>query len=336
MTDPTPATPRPRQVPVWLLSLALAWCGAAALLPALTLRLLAGRLPDPVATHWGLDAGPDGFADLTTAWVFPLVFTLAMTGFLVGLGAALRQLRALLSVAVGMATFLGTLMALSLSGQADGRGGSSADLAVVFGIAAGLAAGAVWGFLVRMFAPQPVVGRRPGTLAPTSERLSLGAATRVSWFGPARTSAATRAAVWVIPIPFGAFAAVFAITGQWVMLAVMVTIGLAVALLMVAFLRAGVVIDAWGVRVRALGRLTMVAIPLAQIESADVVQVHWGEFGGIGLRARIDTDGSAGLITSSGEAVRIHRTHTGPFFLTVSPAAEAASTLNALVARDVG
>lgn len=333
--SPTTAIPRTRQLPGWFLAAAAVWCLAAALIPWAVVRAWGSSLPDPVATHWGPNGRPDGFAELTTVWVFPLIFTCALAAFLLGLGAALRQLRALVPVTAGMATFVGSMTGFSIASQAGQLAQeSSSDWSVVMGLLAGLAVGGLWALAQRVLAPRPQLERRPGTQPPRSSQLAVADDTRVSWVGTTRTSRASRAAVWLGALAFGVPVVVFGAYRQWIPAALMLTLGATLGVVVHGILHATVIMDHAGVRVRIFDRVTVLTVPLGQIESADVVDVHWGDFGGIGLRARIATDGSWGLVTSSGEGVRVHRVGTGPLFITVSPAAEAASALNTLVARD--
>ncbi len=85
-----------------------------------------GELPDPVARHWGADGRPDGFGSLNSQLVFGLLFCLGMPLLMFGLGAGMRQLRAMGPVTAGLAVFLSALFFGGLYAQ---RGLDSATAA---------------------------------------------------------------------------------------------------------------------------------------------------------------------------------------------------------------
>lgn len=322
------------QLPGWFTAIVLVWVAAMTAVPWAVVAVLGDRLPDPVAVHWGIDGQPNGFEPLATAWVVPTIMTAGLSLFLLGLGVALRQIRLLVPFVVGLATFLAAVFGWPIAAQANAEAtASSADAGVVAGLVLGLLSGVLAGLAMRRWVPRVLVPRPRGALPASAPRIGLPVGGRAVWLGRARYSAAADAVPWVVLVLLVGIAAAIAAYEQWVMAGVIGLIGVAVALLVHGFLRATVVVDAAGVRVRVMRVATVVTIPLVEIVSAEPATVHWGEFGGMGLRARLDTDGSMGLITASGEAVRVNRAGTGPFFLTVAPATEVVAVINGLVAR---
>lgn len=321
-------------VPRWFLVVTLIWSTLMLLLPWAIVAVLGDRLPDPVASHWGADGVPDGFTPRTTSWVWPLVLGGLLAVFLLGLGAAMRQLRPLASVTIGMVTFIGVLGAGSIAAQADGLASDArVDLALVVSIVSGVGVGAGAAWLLRKLSPVVPARRSPDSL-PGAPLLRVAPGGDVSWTGRTRTSRGAvvgcRVGVTALIVP----AIWFAVTGQWTLAGVLFCTGILIGVALLASLRASVSVDADGLRVRSLGRFTLTRIPLSNIERAAATVVHWGEFGGLGLRARIGSDGATGLITSSGNAVRVDRAGLGPFFVTLDPADEVAALINTLVARD--
>lgn len=336
MTGDRPRFGPLHNTPRWYLVLAVAWSAVVLSLPWIVVATMGERLPDPVASHWGADGVPDGFTPLATAWVWPAAIGLLLVALLLGLGMAMRQLRSMVAFSLGLATFLGVLGAGTLVAQVDGAASeASVDAALAWSMAAGVAVGVAAALLVRRLSPvgiavrsaAPESGRPTGPAADASTRPVPGA-----WTGHTRTSRGAVIGGWGAVVPLAALVLVFVVNRQWAMAGTMLALGVVIGLLMFAFLRATVLVDADGVRVRSLGR-SWITIPPAAIERADPVVVHWAEFGGIGLRAQIGSEGATGLITSSGDAVRIDRLGQGPFYVTLDPADQVAALINALAAR---
>ncbi|GAB3703414.1 DUF1648 domain-containing protein [Mariniluteicoccus flavus] len=289
------------------------------------------ELPDPIATHWGADGRADGFMALTRHLVFGGVFTLVMTGFLLGVGAAVRQLRAMASVAAGLGVFLAVVLigsTLTQRGLADARDARDQGSLLI-----GAAAGAVVGVLVWLAVRTHVVpaAARPAALPPDAAVLGVGDAARVAWTGR------TRVGRWAVVVMAATaalllgLAIVFSVLGNGQAGAFVLIVLVAIALLG-SSTWSRVIVDRGGVTVRGPGRLRWVHVPLATIESAGVGTVDpLGEFGGYGIRGGLD--GSAGVVTSAGPALRVDRAGEKPLWVTVDDADGAAAVLNTLLRR---
>ncbi|MFT3877669.1 MAG: DUF1648 domain-containing protein [Propioniciclava sp.] len=326
---------RPRRLLPWFVALAVVWCAAMAFLPWATIQVFRDSLPSQVAVHWGADGLPDQFEPVEGTWVFSAVLTSTQTVCFLAFGAAIRQLRATASTVAGMATFLGVLNSTTLYGQTTALTQSEIiGISVASACVTSVVVGALFGLAMYKLAVEPRATRAPGSVPPASARLAAADGGRIAWIGRPRSGPGSRVIAWLGFVPMAVMSLIEVAYRQWLMAGILAAIGVALVLVVDATLRATVVIDASGVRVRGLGLITMTTIPMSTIESAEVTQVRSGDFGGLGLRSRIDTDGSAGLVTASGEAVQINRAGTGPFFITMSPAAEVAATLNTLIARD--
>lgn len=104
----------------------------------------------------------------------------------------------------------------------------------------------------------------------------------------------------------------------------------AALVLVVAFTRARIRIDADGFSIR-IGRTTLVDEPIARLVSASTTQVRpIADFGGWGWR--IARDGRRGFIAGSGEALVVARLDQPEVVVTMPHAQRAAGVLNALLA----
>lgn len=289
------------------------------------------ELPDPVARHWGADGRPDGFSSLNSQLVFGLLFCLGMPLLMFGLGAGMRQLRAMGTVAAGLAVFLSTLLFGGLYAQRglDSATAASASWPMWLGFTAGPLVGLLVWLGVRDTTPHVA------TTGPTADapRVRVAPGARVAWTGSTRAGRGSWVAAVLGLVPTLAMGIMFATFGDRSAGVLMLLLTLAMAALL-SNLRCRVTIDSRGVRALGLGFVPWVRIGLDHIEEATLETVSpLGDFGGWGYRSKLDASGSWGLVTSGGEALVIERAGKGPFYLTVDGAREAASVVNTLVAR---
>ncbi|WP_435299760.1 hypothetical protein [Timonella sp. A28] len=91
-------------------------------------------------------------------------------------------------------------------------------------------------------------------------------------------------------------------------------------------------VDSSGFSLRSVLGIPKKHIPLAEIESAHVVQVSpFRDFGGWGWRSNLD--GTVGVVLRRGDALEIHSSGGRKFLITVDEAEQAAGLLNSLVER---
>ncbi len=292
-----------------------------------------GNLPDPVAIHWGLTGGPNGFA---APWV-SIVITSASGLLLPVLVAAatipaLRRgaqgptFRFMAALSAGMSVLMGVVATWALGmqrGLADASAAPSITPALLVGLAAGVVVGAV-GWAVQPSQEQVIVG------ASAAEPLPVGPGERVMW-----TRTAT-AAPWLMLLLGGttlvtvalAVAAWFTDPARaWTWLATTVVIVLAIAGTGAYTVR----VDGDGLTVTAALGLPRFHVPLAEIDTAgtgDVVGL--GEFGGYGIRHAPHT---TGVILRNGPALRVRRTNGRYLVITVDDAKVAAALIEGLVER---
>jgi uncharacterized membrane protein len=327
----TPLEARRRMVIVGVVApLAIAVAGIVITLVALP------RVPNPAATHWDVSGAPNGFG---SPWLGLLLTVGLMLGYVAlaayvaratsATGHVTLNQRLLLSLTPFLATVLSVIVAGSTViqvGLTDARNAPSVSPFVIGGFAAGIALGVLAWFLL----PASEAVRHH---AEPAEVLPLAATARASWLQhihPARALIAAVVLILVLAIGGGAIALWFAAspTVFIVYLVVMVTI----AVLTIGSLSWRVTIDARGFRAICAIGFPRFAIPLDQVESAGVIEVNpVRDFGGWGLRW--GGKRQLGVITRAGEALEVRDRSGRSRVVTVTDAATAAATLNALAVR---
>lgn len=319
------------RTPVWVPVFAGAAVVVVDAVGAGVLLAVRDRLPERIATHWGSDGHPDGFQSFTALLTFQSVFVLVMGGFLLLVGFAVKQLREMAVVAVGLAVFLTAVITsgtVRQAGLADGAqaGGVGPDLLV--GLVAALVVGVLTWLVTRHHGPQPVAC---GPL-PLGAPVLADPAAPLEWTGRLRRAPlAIRLLLWVATIGLGVGAVVVGFVDGWATGLFLALLAL-VAIPLNGCLSARVQIDQHGVRAHRWG-VRWLTIPLSAVESAEVETSvdPMGDFGGWGIRSGFR--GARGMVSSSGEGLRIHRAERSDWVLTVDDAQRAAAVLNTLVAR---
>lgn len=293
---------------------------------------LAPELPDPIATHWGPSGQVDGYGPLWASAVMPLVVVLGYTVLVVVVVRSAHDgLTIMHKLLLSVAPFLATMVAVIGSGLLFLQRGlaSAADApSVVPVVLVALAAAAVVGVLSWFALPRASRVEDAGDDVPP---LDIPITARAAWVqsaGPTRVAGAIAVAAIALTV-VGVGAALWAAAPVPVMLVFLLV------MLVVVFLAAGclfwrVTVDRRGFRaVSALG-WPRFAYPLAQIESASVVDVNpVGDFGGWGLRW--GGSGRVGIVLRSGQALAVKRTNGKSLVVTVALARTGAALLNSLV-----
>jgi hypothetical protein len=308
-----------------------ALCGLSLLAVAAGLSLSwRDSLPDPVATHWSSDGGPDGFMSLG-GFVAVLVATgaacvalFSALGVFWGRAESTRRLSAAMNVWIG--GFVGTILAGSLwaqRGLPDAAEAWNPAWLVVAAVVGPTALAVVAAMLVPGDAPAPAAG----PVEAGAERAPLGPGERAAWIGRATTP---RGALLVeIGVALAATAAAV-VTQFWVMLAVPVLL----ALLALAMFSFTVRVDGAGLTVRSALGWPRTRIPADEVVLASTATVHpLRDYGGWGWRVALDGSGRTGVVLRRGEALRVDRTAGRGFVVTVDGAAQAAALLNTMAER---
>jgi hypothetical protein len=316
MTEPTDRARRPLIVGVIPTAVL-----AAIALPQL---LLADRLPDPLAVHWGLSGSPNGSMASTVSFLL-LVGMWAMFWALLTIGAR-RSLPA--SPVVAFVFFAGGLLVAIqwwiVERNLDVAVWSAArDLSwprTLSAVAAGIVLGGVGWVLAggRAGIPQAM---RPGTDGepPTAGLLpgepgtwSATTTNRILW----AVALATLVAIVFVPAPVR-------------------IVLLVVAVLVAAFSTVRVDVGEDGVALAfGLAGWPRQRIPLDAIDRADVVEVDPMAYGGWGYRVVAGTvSGTTAVVLRRGEGLGLSRPGKRDFVVTVDDAATAAGVVNDLIAR---
>lgn len=287
------------------------------------------ELPDPIATHWGVDRRPDGFAPAWTSIALTAGLGVGLTTLFAlilaaGRGPAPTAVHKLIAViSLGTALFTGTLVSASLGvqrGLADARDapdfGGWAAPAIGLALAAAITA---WFLLPRAV--------RPGDDSVATPPLELSPGERGAWITTVRISGGIIAVLGVgigIALAATAFAVVVSEGRVWPLLFLPVVI-LALACLGVAW---RVRVDATGLSVRSLPfHWPRRRIRVDRIASVKTVQVSpLAEFGGWGWRWGA---AGAGVIAREGGGILVILRDGRRFTVTVDDAATGAALLAA-------
>ncbi|HSK06376.1 MAG TPA: DUF1648 domain-containing protein [Acidimicrobiia bacterium] len=275
-----------------------------------------GRLPDPVATHWG-------FAGDADASMPRLAVPLLMVG-LVGVGLLTTSLFragkeptpeafAMVGLMGGMGTALvGLVVYLNWEAASWAEAGTF-NLWHVGLVLAGAFAGGATGF---------VLGRRwypVRSVTAAGPMIEVAPGERVSWVGRASVR-------WPLLLLGGAALVFVGVPdiGAWLA-------GLFV-ILALAFMQVEANVDNDGLTIR-LGGIPVRRIALDRVSSARAIDLEPAQWGGWGWRA--SPNGSA-IVLRRGEALELTFTGGRRFAVTVDDAATGAALLNGLLARLLG
>lgn len=306
---------------------------AVAVLPALVviaalayLLMVQDRLPADVATHWDASGQADGFTSRGT-----LPWMMAGLTAAVGAATALLALRpqtpvmlhhVLIGLPMGLVTFIVALVLATTIGQLDG---GSQQTIPVWIIPAAIALSIAAGALAALIGGQP--DEPPTTFDPApahAERIPLAPGETAVWAGRTPVS-------WTI-LAFMAAAmtlntVVAVILGAWWL----PLLACVAAVVVVGTSSFAVTTGPAGVRVAGIFGFPKVHVPLGQITSAEAGTAKATQFGGWGLRVRLN--GDSAVLTRSGPALVIERTDGAKFHVSLDEPSQPASVVSALLDR---
>ncbi len=285
-------------------------------------------LPDPVATHWGID-GPDGFVPRDQAVYLALLglpiglLVGGLIALLVGRPPGFRRLGG--GLGVGTTAFVDLVVVGSLwvqRGLADAHEATGLGVVALLAIAGSVALGLLAAWLTPGSLPAPA--RSP--IPEDAPRLPLAEGEVGVWsqWVVAGWWVAVVAALAVGPVLVLALAGVIPVGFVLVGFAALLIVG-SMAVFRVTVGRRGVVVSA-GI---GIPRFT---VPLDEVAEAGTTVVQpMKDFQGYGYRA--SRDGSYGVVVRAGEALSVRRGDGTTFVITVDGAGEAAALLNTLADR---
>jgi uncharacterized membrane protein len=288
------------------------------------------QLPDPIATHWGIDFRPDGSMRRPAAFWLPagIVVSVLLVS-LIGAGRADvhgRAARLMLVVLVsGVAAAASAMIVTRNLGRATWRDAGSLTpgmLALLVAIPVVLAAAAY------------LIGTRGDTrraVEPRGTAMPLAAGARAFWSG----SASNR---WLLAI--GGPVVVLALVLFWIVpplrvRPMLLVLPVIVFVTLEFFSRIRVTIDGRGVAIHYghLGLWTR-RVPLASIAAAHALTLDAMAHGGWGYRGGLRLIGKASIVVRSGPAIRLDLRNGQQLFVTVDDAENGALLLNALLSRE--
>jgi hypothetical protein len=295
---------------------------------------IASTLPERVAVHWYAAGVADGYG---SPYSFPILIAViclpldAIFGAIAVLSSHRGPVTVMTKILAVVGLFITVLLAVALGGTLvlqQGHG-SQADVPIVwlpigFGIAAIVCIG-MWFVL-----PKAVKTQRGGgtVVAP----VALGADERASWI---RSATAPAGLTWAVVGFMILIAAIVPFSvlerggAYWPISFIPVVIFL-IALSNFAWT---IRVDSRGVRLRSSLGIPTITVPLATIESAEVIDIQAiAQYGGFGVRWGLN--GRFGVILRSGEALEVLRHNGRSVVVTVDDAASAAALINGLVKRE--
>ncbi|MGC5011164.1 DUF1648 domain-containing protein [Streptosporangium sp. DT93] len=316
------------------LAVAVGWSVLVAVVLVAAPLMLRDRLPDPLATHWGLSGGPDRSTPFAAFLLFQVVVWVVMAGVvvvsaLVGSRSIRRRsgrmgLGALLG---GGGLFLLGIEALTLAVNLDapvwwraGPLGWGALIAVL-----GLVAGGWLGAIAARPGPDEVPEASAGV-----RRLSLGADQRAVWVSS--VSNVPLVALGGSLLAAGAGCAVFALLGGestlWSMAGTLIFVGLV-----------GMVFSSVRVQVTEEGivlfygplRLPRWRVPIRRVERAWSEERFPSGVGGWGIRG---LPGATTVMLRGGECLVLGYVSGGRLAISIDDAENGAALINTLVARE--
>jgi hypothetical protein len=274
------------------------------------------HMPDPVATHWGIDGAPNGYMPLLAV---PLLVVFAVSIGLVTSslfrieGRPTAEAFAMVGLLGGLGVFLMTSLVYLNWDVPTWEEAGPVVWWHILGIVAGAAVGGLIGYSL---------GKRWHSI-PVNESHAVGPVVRipegevVSWVG----SCSVR---WPLLI-LGPFAVVFFLMRDWWMV-----MGLVFIVLALLFSRVFVFISDHGFDIRLGGGIRARRIAIDDVQVARAIDLEPAAWGGWGWRVK---SGASAIVLRRGDAIEVTFESGRRFAVTVDDAATGAALLNGLVAR---
>lgn len=294
----------------------------AALLP---FWLYQARLPEPLATHWGLDGRPDGAMRravlLASICVLVVVPALGMAFLAWRRNAQRGDISGPLAVAGFVAGLTVTLAWMTVAANLDAHSWRQAGNLNLLTAVVPVLVGAVLGRSLAVLA-RPLESPRSTDSGESSIGLAHGA--RAVWIGGARSR-------WAMPLMIGFLLLGAVLAGVRPLAGVVV--GLIGVLVGMSFTSIRVKVDRNGVRI-AYGALRwpVQRVKLADILQANALHINPLAWGGWGYRGSLRVMRRAAVVLRGGEGVRLELTGERTLVISVDDADRAAGLINDLLA----
>lgn len=300
--------------------------GVALLAVIVPTLLLAGRLPDPIASHWSISGEADGSSSLAVL-TGGVAAAVAVAWGLLGRQARVRgALRLTIAPWIWAAvTFAAGLQLTTLLANLDTVSWRDAELqpwAILPAFAVAAAAGSAAHLLERS---RPVA---PATSPPERATIGLHPGERAVWSARVRGGWALFAAA---ALGTGFLVAAW-LGGQWWL----VLPGAVAALSVATVSEIVATVDERGLTI-AYGPLGWPSqtVPLSEIATAEAIDIDPWRVGGWGIRKVPRRAGATAIVIRAGEGIRVQRRDGRDLLVTVPDAGGAAGLLNDLSGRRV-
>ncbi|MCL1897620.1 MAG: DUF1648 domain-containing protein [Micrococcales bacterium] len=286
-----------------------------------------GDLPTLIASHWGADGHPNGFASPT--W---LITTITATGAVCALALSLiasfwGSSAGTRRIAVGVTVWVGLMFATCLVAMLAGQRGMQE--ATSYNLAGWVLPVALLGpFVVAIPVAITLPGDPPqaatGTVPSNAPRVQLASGERAQWIQHTGGGPTLYVGIVVVGLTTG----LAVLTRMWALLILPGSLIIVFAMMTEFTVR----VDAAGLLVRSAFGWPRSRIPANEVEEASLVQVKaLKDFGGLGWRTA--PGGRVGVVPHSGEAIEVRRTGGRSFVVVVDDAATGAAILNTMADR---
>lgn len=284
-----------------------------------------GRLPDPVATHFGPRGEPNGWMSLNADYAINIVILLGLNALnlCIALSGMMRGKSGLASGAIlsGSIGLTSTLLLTTLYIQLDGAEPNLGASGFLVGLIAAAVCAAVTALTFPVRATEPE--KSDPASAERGPREPLRAGEKVAFFGA--QSGCPVLITMVSALVLGS--AILVAFASWWAVAVTLLVGI-IAIPFLSYLR--VRVDESGVAWAFGFGIPRGAVALRDIESAESIDINPLDFGGWGYRLRPNT---LGLIVRGGPGIRVHRKTGRDIVISLAEPDEAVETLRQLLAR---
>lgn len=296
----------------------LGWTGLLTVVAIAPLLIVFDSLPDPMATHWGIDGQPN---DSTTRALVPLLtvglmaIALLVAGIFTRKGRPSAEAVALAGVFGGIAIALNLSLVILNEGAASWQDAGDFDWWHILMVLGGAGVFGALGYsLGKRWYPAPPL---EDVVAPVTV---IAPGEKVSWEGTAR-------ARWpLFVVALGMLPVLYLPGWGWLIGAFVVVLG-------ILMMRVDAVVDNDGLTVRLGGFLPVRRYPVESLKAARAIDLDPTAWGGWGWRA---TPSASAIVLRRGDAIELSFKNDRRFAVTVDDATTGAALLNGLVARADG
>jgi hypothetical protein len=293
----------------------LAWISLLTILAILPLILASDILPNPMATHWGLDGRPNGSMSQSVVPLLTvglMLIALLITGVFTRQGRPSAEAVALAGVFGGIAISLNVSVVILNAGASSWEDAADFDWWHILMVLVGAGVFGTIGYLLgKRWYPPPVIANveAPAAVIEPGESVFWEGTVRVRW--P------------LMLIALGLLPIIYWPGWGWL-------IGAFFLLLAILMMRVDAVVDDDGLTVKLGGFLPVRRYAVEKLRAARAIDLDPTAWGGWGWRA---TPSASAIVLRRGDAIELTLKTDRRFAVTVDDAATGAALLNGLVVR---